>query len=104
MRELGVCARRAVARRCVSRRAFRPMGPNRRAQERERAPAGAAAEARRVEAERKSVTDTQKIVAFWNARQIRTAAGYSSISLIGPDESIERDGAAILTDVELGTR
>jgi hypothetical protein len=37
------------------------MGPNRRAQERERAAARAAAEAKRAEAER--------IVAIWNARQ-----------------------------------
>jgi hypothetical protein len=34
------------------------MGPNRRAQDRERA-----------EAERKAVADAQKIVAIWNARQ-----------------------------------
>jgi hypothetical protein len=40
------------------------MGPNRRAQERERAAARAAAEA-----ERKAIVDAQKIVAIWNARQ-----------------------------------
>ncbi len=45
------------------------MGPNRRAQERERAAAGAAEEARRAEAERKAIADAQKIVAIWNARQ-----------------------------------
>jgi hypothetical protein len=45
------------------------MGPNRRAQERERAAARAAAEARRAEAERKALADAQKIVAIWNARQ-----------------------------------
>ena len=45
------------------------MGPNRRAQERERAAARAAAEARRAEAERKALVDAQKIVAIWNARQ-----------------------------------
>jgi hypothetical protein len=45
------------------------MGPNRRAQERERAAAEAAAEAKRAEAERKAIADAQKIVAIWNARQ-----------------------------------
>ena len=45
------------------------MGPNRRAQERERAAARAAGEARRAEAERKAIADAQKIVAIWNARQ-----------------------------------
>ena len=45
------------------------MGPNRRAQDRERATAEAAAEAKRAEAERKAQTDAQKIVAIWNARQ-----------------------------------
>jgi hypothetical protein len=45
------------------------MGPNRRAQERERAAARAVANAKRVEAERKAVADAQKIVAIWNARQ-----------------------------------
>jgi hypothetical protein len=40
------------------------MGPNRRAQDRERAAARTAAEA-----ERKAVADAQKIVAVWNARQ-----------------------------------
>ncbi len=44
------------------------MGPNRRAQERERAAARTAAEAKRAAAERKAVTDAQKIVAIWNAR------------------------------------
>jgi hypothetical protein len=45
------------------------MGPNRRAQERERAAARAATEAKRAEAERKALADAQKIVAIWNARQ-----------------------------------
>jgi hypothetical protein len=45
------------------------MGPNRRAQERERAAAEAAAKAKRAEVERKAVADAQKIVAIWNARQ-----------------------------------
>jgi hypothetical protein len=45
-----------------------PMGPNRRAQERERAAARATAEAKRAEVER-SLADAQKIVAIWNARQ-----------------------------------
>ena len=45
------------------------MGPNKRAQERERAAARAAAEAKRAEAERKAIADAQKIVAIWNARQ-----------------------------------
>jgi hypothetical protein len=44
------------------------MGPNRRAQERERAAAQAAAEARRAEAERKAVADAQKIVGSRNAQ------------------------------------
>jgi hypothetical protein len=45
------------------------MGPNRRAQERVRAAARAAAEAKRAEAERKAIVDAQKVVAVWNARQ-----------------------------------
>ena len=45
------------------------MDPNRRAQERERAAAWTAAEARRAEAQRKAIADAQKIVAIWNARQ-----------------------------------
>jgi hypothetical protein len=45
------------------------MGPNRRAQERGRAAAEAAAKAKRAEAERKATADAQKIVAIWNARQ-----------------------------------
>jgi Protein of unknown function (DUF3551) len=44
------------------------MGPNKRAQERERAAARAAAEARHAEAERKPVADAQKII--WNVREI----------------------------------
>jgi hypothetical protein len=45
------------------------MGPNKRAQERERAAARAAEASKRAEAERKAVADAQKIVAIWNARQ-----------------------------------
>jgi hypothetical protein len=45
------------------------MGPNRRAQERERAAARAAADAKRAEAERKAIAEAEKIVAIWNARQ-----------------------------------
>ena len=45
------------------------MGPNRRAQERERAAARAVEEARRAEAERKAAAEAQKIVEIWNARQ-----------------------------------
>ena len=45
------------------------MGPNRRTQERERAAARAAAEAKCAEAERKAIAEAQKIVAIWNARQ-----------------------------------
>ena len=45
------------------------MGPNRRAQERERAAAARAAEAKRAEAERKAIAKAEKIVAIWNARQ-----------------------------------
>ena len=45
------------------------MGPNRRAQDRERAAAEAAAKAKRAEAERQAQTDAQRIVAIWNARQ-----------------------------------
>ena len=46
------------------------MGPNRRAQERERAAALAAEKAKRAEAERKAIADAQKIVAIWNARHV----------------------------------
>jgi hypothetical protein len=45
------------------------MGPNRRAQDRERAAAEAAARAKRAEADRNAVADAQKFVAIWNARQ-----------------------------------
>jgi hypothetical protein len=45
------------------------MGPNRRAQDRERAAAERAAKAKRAEAERKAIAEAQKIVAIWNARQ-----------------------------------
>ena len=54
------------------------MGPNRRAQDRERAAAEAAAKAKRAEAERKTVAEAQKIVAIWNARQ---AGGRISVVL-----------------------
>jgi hypothetical protein len=42
------------------------MGPNRRAQERERAADEAAAKAKRLELERKAIAEAQKIVAIWN--------------------------------------
>lgn len=45
------------------------MGPNRRAQDRERAAAEAAAKDKRAEAERKAAPQAQKIVAIWNARE-----------------------------------
>jgi hypothetical protein len=45
------------------------MGPNRRAQERERAAVRAAEEAKRAEAKRKAIAEAEKIVAIWNARQ-----------------------------------
>src|SRR5262245_47684322 len=45
------------------------MGPNRRAQERERAAALAAEAAKRAQAERKAAAEAHKIVAIWNARQ-----------------------------------
>jgi hypothetical protein len=45
------------------------MGPNRRAQERERAAALAAEAKKRADAERKAIAEAQKIVAIWNARQ-----------------------------------
>ena len=45
------------------------MGPNRRAQERERAAARAAEKAKRAEAERKAIVEAEKIVSIWNARQ-----------------------------------
>jgi hypothetical protein len=44
-------------------------GPNRRAQDRERAAAEAAARTKRAEAERQATAEAQKIVAIWNARQ-----------------------------------
>jgi hypothetical protein len=50
-------------------RCLPPMGPNRRDQDPERAAAEAAARAKRAEAERKAITEAQKIVAIWNARQ-----------------------------------
>jgi hypothetical protein len=48
------------------------MGPNRRAQESERAAARAAEEAKRAEAKRKAIAEAEKerkIVGIWNARQ-----------------------------------
>jgi len=45
------------------------MGPNRRAQERERAAALAAEKAKRDEAERKASAFARKITEIWNARQ-----------------------------------
>jgi hypothetical protein len=57
------------------------LGPNRRAQERERAAARAAAGAKRPEAERKAIAEAEKIVAIWNARQVggRALWFYSTI-------------------------
>ena len=45
------------------------MGPNRRAQERERAADRAAAEAKRTDAQRKAIAEAERIVGIWNARQ-----------------------------------
>src|SRR6476661_1001443 len=45
------------------------MGPNRRAQDRERAAAQRAAKAKRAEAERRAIAEAERIVAIWNARQ-----------------------------------
>ena len=45
------------------------MGPNRRAQERERAAARAVEETARAEFEHKAIAEAQKIVAIWNARE-----------------------------------
>jgi hypothetical protein len=52
--------------------------PHRRAQERERAAAEAAARTKRAEAERQATAEAQKIVAIWNARQ---AGGASPVVL-----------------------
>ena len=60
------------------------MGPNRRAQERERAAARTAAEAKRAAAERKAVTDAQKIVAIWNARAKPAVASCGSTRRSAP--------------------
>jgi len=54
------------------------VGPNRRAQERERAAAEAATKAKRAEAERKAVADAQKIVAIWNAVRLKPLRTSSS--------------------------
>jgi hypothetical protein len=45
------------------------MGPNRRAQERERAAARVAEDAKLAAAAAKAIAEAQKIVAIWNARQ-----------------------------------
>jgi hypothetical protein len=58
------------------------MGPNRRAQERERAAARGAAEARRVEAERKAIADAQKIVAISNWIQVNNPAAPAATRMI----------------------
>jgi hypothetical protein len=44
------------------------MGPNRRAQDRERAASMASAKARRIEAERKATAFARKITEIWNSR------------------------------------
>jgi hypothetical protein len=49
------------------------MGPNRQAQERERAAACAAAEAKRAEAERGAIVDAQKVVAMTNPVHLQFA-------------------------------
>jgi hypothetical protein len=53
------------------------MGPNRRAQERERAAARAAAEAKRGDAER-SLTHTQKVPGLFNATLLRFTLGWAT--------------------------
>jgi len=67
------------------------MGPNRRAQERERAAARAAAKARRAEVERKATAEAERIVAIWNARQaggrapvVAAIAGGASVGFHSP--------------------
>ena len=62
---------------CCCWAAFSTMGPNRRAQERERA--APAARAKRAEADRKAQVDAQKIVAIWNVLQVVAAAPCGSI-------------------------
>jgi hypothetical protein len=66
---LGTVVSGALADNGLPQVAFPVMGPNRRAQERERAAARAAAEAKRAEAERKAIAEAERIVAIWNARQ-----------------------------------
>jgi hypothetical protein len=58
------------------RRFFVGLKTQRRAQERERGAARAAAEAKRAEAERKARADAQKVVAVWNARQAGVLPNY----------------------------
>ena len=53
------------------------MGPNRRAQKRERGAAETATEAKHAEADRKAIGEAQKIVAIWNARQAGVRALWS---------------------------
>ena len=53
------------------------MGPNRRAQKRERAAAETATKAKHAEADRKAIREAQKIVAIWNARQAGVRALWS---------------------------
>jgi hypothetical protein len=60
------------------------VGPNRRAQDRERAATEAAIKAKRAEAERKTVAEAQKIVAIWNARP-RQAGGRQSLVALSND-------------------
>jgi hypothetical protein len=61
------------------------MGPNRRAQERERAVDEASARAKCAAAEQAAVVEAQKIVAIWNARQVEAAE----------IEFIEREGLSL---------
>jgi hypothetical protein len=69
------------------------MGPNRRAQERERAAAEATAKVKRSEAERKAIADAHKIVAMWFYPTIGAASRQGSPgchSPAGPAVSLAR--------------
>jgi hypothetical protein len=72
------------------------MGPNKRAQERERAAARAAAEAKRAEAERKAIAEAERIVAIWDARQ----AGGRALGFY-PDDRCRHRGRAAVAHVVL---
>jgi len=70
------------------------VGPNRRARERERAVAEAAATTKRAEAERKAAADAQKIVAIWNA-----SAGRRTRALVLSDDWRCDQGRAPLAEL-----